>query len=88
MRWHFKAFFLVSYFIGNISAKKYQNPFTCVEVIASRRWDVFLSHGVRYLDVDFDSTNSFIARLCQFWYTKMCDLLLLPTSSGLETDQL
>jgi len=30
-----------TYFIGNICAKKYQNPFTCVKVIASQRWDVF-----------------------------------------------
>jgi len=36
------------YFIDNISAKKYQNPFTCVKAIASQRWDVFvfLRHGV------------------------------------------
>ena len=33
--------FLIAYFIGSISAKKYQNPFTCVKVIASQRWDVF-----------------------------------------------
>jgi len=32
---------LIAYFIGNISAKKYQNPFMCVKVIASQRWDVF-----------------------------------------------
>jgi len=32
---------LIAYFIGNISAKKYYNPFTCVKVIASQRWDVF-----------------------------------------------
>jgi len=32
---------LIAYFIGNISAKKYQNPFMCVIVIASQRWDVF-----------------------------------------------
>jgi len=32
---------LIVYFIGNISAKKYQNPFICVKVIASQRWDVF-----------------------------------------------
>jgi len=32
---------LITYFIGNISAKKYQNPFMCVKVIASQRWDVF-----------------------------------------------
>ena len=32
---------LIAYFIGNMYAKKYQNPFTCVEVIASRRRDVF-----------------------------------------------
>jgi len=32
---------LIVRFIGNISAKKYQNPFTCGKVIASQRWDVF-----------------------------------------------
>ena len=31
----------IAYFIGNIYAKKYQNPFMCVNVIASQRWDVF-----------------------------------------------
>ena len=36
---------LIAYFIDSISAKKYQNPFTCVKVIASQRWD-FLRHGV------------------------------------------
>jgi len=33
---------LIAYFISNISAKKYQNPFTCAKVIASQRWDIFL----------------------------------------------
>jgi len=33
---------LIAYFIASIIyAKKYQNPFTCVKVIASQRWDVF-----------------------------------------------
>ena len=32
---------LIAYFIGNISAKKYQNPFMCVKVIANQRWDIF-----------------------------------------------
>jgi len=32
---------LIAYFIGNISAKKYQIPFMCIKVIASQRWDVF-----------------------------------------------
>jgi len=32
---------LIAYFIGNIFAKKYQNPFMFVKVIASQRWDVF-----------------------------------------------
>jgi len=36
---------LIAY-IGIISAKKYQNPFMCVKVIASQMWDVFLRHGV------------------------------------------
>jgi len=34
-------YLLIAYFISNISAKKYQNPFTYVKVIASQRWDVF-----------------------------------------------
>jgi len=38
---------LIAYFISNISAKTYQNPFTCVKVIASQMWDVFLRHGVK-----------------------------------------
>ena len=37
---------LTAYFIGNISAKQYQNPFTCVKVIASQWWDVFLRRGI------------------------------------------
>ena len=32
---------LIAYFIGNTSAKKYRNPFTCVKVIVSQRWDFF-----------------------------------------------
>jgi len=32
---------LIAYFIGNISAKKDQNAFTYVKVIANQRWDVF-----------------------------------------------
>jgi len=34
--------FLIPYFMGNISAKKYQNVFAYVQVIAKQRWDVFL----------------------------------------------
>ena len=34
--------FLTAYFIGSISAKKYQHPFTCVKVTARQRWDAFL----------------------------------------------
>jgi len=37
---------LIAYVIGNISAKRYQNPFMCVKDIVSQRWDVFLRHGV------------------------------------------
>ena len=32
---------LIAHFIGNIFAKKYQNAFTYVTVIANQRWDVF-----------------------------------------------
>ena len=38
---------LIAYFIGNISAKKYQNPFMCVKVIASQRWGVFETRCIR-----------------------------------------
>jgi len=31
----------IAYFIGNIYAKKYENLFMCIKVIASQRWDVF-----------------------------------------------
>jgi len=34
---------LIAYIISNI---KYQNPFMCVKVITSQRWDVFLRHSV------------------------------------------
>jgi len=37
---------LIAYFIGNISAQKYQILFMCVKVITSNSWDVFLRHGV------------------------------------------
>jgi len=36
---------LIAYIIGNISAKKYQNPFTRVKLMASQVWR-FLRHGV------------------------------------------
>ena len=32
---------MISYFITNVSAKKYQNPFTYVKFIASQMWDIF-----------------------------------------------
>jgi len=32
---------LIAYFIRNISAKNYQNPFMFLKVIANQRWDVF-----------------------------------------------
>jgi len=49
---------LIAYFMGNISAKKYQNPFMCVKVIASQRWDVFLRHGV---DMMLTSIECFVS---------------------------
>jgi len=39
---------LITYYIGNISAKKYQSPFTCVKVIASQRWDVFETQCMQF----------------------------------------
>jgi len=32
---------LIVYFISNISAKEYQNPFMCVKVISSQMWNAF-----------------------------------------------
>ena len=29
---------LIAYFISNISANKYRNPFSCVKVIPNQRW--------------------------------------------------
>jgi len=37
---------LIACSISNISAKKYQNPFPCLNVIAIQRWDLFLRHSV------------------------------------------
>jgi len=54
---------LIAYFIGNISAKNYQNPFTHVKVIASQMWDVFLRHGVALTVVsilDFSRSDTLI----------------------------
>jgi len=39
---------LIAYFIGNISAKKCQNQFMCIKVMASQRWDVFFETWCRY----------------------------------------
>jgi len=52
--------FLIAYFIGNISAKKYQNPFMRVKVIASQRWDVFLRHGVLYYACTYKPEDAII----------------------------
>jgi len=32
---------LIAYFMGNIYAKKYKNPFMSIKVIGSQMWDVF-----------------------------------------------
>ena len=40
---------LIAYFIGKISTKKCQNPFMCVKVIASQRWDVFFETRCIYI---------------------------------------
>ena len=37
---------LISRFLNNTSAKNYRNRIVYVKIIASRRWDVFLRHGV------------------------------------------
>jgi len=49
---------LIAHFISNISVKKYQNPFTCVKVIASQRCDVFLRHGVDARNVVLTGVDS------------------------------
>jgi len=37
---------LIAYFIGNISAKTCQNPFTCVKVLRQAKRGTFLRHDV------------------------------------------
>ena len=37
---------LIAYFIGNISAKKYQNPFMCIKVMARQTVGRFFRHSV------------------------------------------
>jgi len=43
---------LIAYIISNICAKKYQNPFMCVKVTASQRWDFFETRcsGLFFID--------------------------------------
>jgi len=51
---------LIAYFISNISAKKCQNPFMRVKVLASRRWDVFWDTGynrVKYAEYTWCSNS-------------------------------
>jgi len=51
---------LIAYFIGNVSANKYKNAFTCVKVIANQRWDIF---ETQYIIVFFGThplLNSFL----------------------------
>ena len=67
----------IAYFIGNISAQKYQNAFTYVKVIANQRWDVFW-------DAVYIFTLFSFLHLCYlylFVYTKVfvsscCDMLV------------
>jgi len=58
---------LIAYFIGNISAKKYQNPFMCVKVIASQWWDVFWDTVYSYYTVSLGATITMAIYLCQFF---------------------
>jgi len=46
-RWGGKAKHrLISYFLGNSSAKKLRNRIVYINIIASQRWKVFLRHSV------------------------------------------
>jgi len=46
-RWGGKIkYILIAYFLGYTCAKNYRNWTVHVKIIASRRWDVFLRHGV------------------------------------------
>jgi len=47
---------LIACFIGNISAKKYQNTFTYVKVTANQRWDVFWD-TVLFIDLGCAGVN-------------------------------
>jgi len=56
---------LIDYFIGNISAKKYENPFMCVKVIASQRWDFFETRCSSENDVR--DTKAYHSSFMKFW---------------------
>jgi len=58
---------LIAYFIGNISAKKYQNPFMCVKVIASQRWDVFETSTATFVRPISHSTRETLANWPTFY---------------------
>jgi len=74
---------LIAYFIGNISAKKYQNLFMCVKVIASPRWDVILRHGVitgmLAIIINVSILNLTVAHLEQFRPPQLRDQRERPT---------
>jgi len=52
---------LIACFISNICAKKYQNTFTCIKVIANQRWDGFWD--TVYNDVNWFQTHLITAAL-------------------------
>jgi len=57
---------LTAYFIGNISAKKCENPFMCARVVASQRWNVFLRHGV-FIAVQHKAGINMVIAPCRFF---------------------
>jgi len=55
---------MILYFPSNISAKNYCNQIVYVNIIASRRWDVFLRNGVILAWVELDDHVYIMPSIC------------------------
>jgi len=76
--------FLIVYFIGSISAKKYQNhPFTCDKVLARQKWDVVFETRCMYSHVKVVS-ETFTGISLLFQLMSLCGQI---TCSDVHTDR-
>jgi len=69
---------LIAYFMSNLSAKNYQNPFTCVKVIASQMQDVFWDTVYNLRSVGVGGTRCDCIRVSNAWSVGVIHLSFLP----------